>query len=184
MRGDNHYQLQIPTLSLISLSYHIQHSLNLYNKAQFHQAIKMRGDNPTLTTDPNTSLHIFVISYPTFFKPSQQGIFWYHLSPINWTRNLFFLTGLYYMETFCMVVLGGEYVTTYCWGPGVPTRLYLWYSKDTTRESLGIHVLETKILVQCMGLYRCEKGFPHYTWSPFATKLKRRLPIKMDFGVI
>ena len=26
------------------------------------------------------------------------------------------------METFCMVVLGGEYVTTYCWRPGMPTR--------------------------------------------------------------
>ena len=75
MRDDNHYQQQIPTLSLISLSYHIQCSSNLYNKGQFHQAIKMRGDNPTLTTNPNTSLHIFVISYPTFFKSSQQGIF-------------------------------------------------------------------------------------------------------------
>ena len=26
------------------------------------------------------------------------------------------------METFCMVVLGREYVTTCCWRPGVPTR--------------------------------------------------------------
>ena len=25
------------------------------------------------------------------------------------------------METFSMVVLGGEYVTIYCWRPGVPT---------------------------------------------------------------
>ena len=56
---------------LASLSYHIQHSSNLYNKAQFHQANKMRGDNPTLTTNPNTLLHIFVIWYPTFFKSSQ-----------------------------------------------------------------------------------------------------------------
>ena len=69
MRDNNPYQLQILTLSLISLSYHFQHSSNLYNKAQFHQAIKMRGDNPILTTNPNTSLHIFVISYQTFFKP-------------------------------------------------------------------------------------------------------------------
>ena len=28
------------------------------------------------------------------------------------------------METFCMVVLGGEYVMTYCWRPGVPTRFF------------------------------------------------------------
>ena len=28
------------------------------------------------------------------------------------------------METFSMVVLGREYVTTYCWRPGVPTRYY------------------------------------------------------------
>ena len=93
MRDDNHYQLQIPTLSLISLSYHIQRSSNLYNKAQFHQVIKMRGDNPTLTTNPNTSLHIFVISiqhssnlhnkayFDTTYPPStEQGIFLF-----NWT---------------------------------------------------------------------------------------------------
>ena len=48
-----------------------QSSSNLYNKAQFHQALKMRGDNLILTTNPNTQLHIFVISYPTFFKPLQ-----------------------------------------------------------------------------------------------------------------
>ena len=40
------------------------------------------------------------------------------------------------METFCMVVLGREYVTTYCWRPRVPTRLlsdtwglFLWANK-------------------------------------------------------
>ena len=27
------------------------------------------------------------------------------------------------MVTFSMVVLGWEYVTKYCWRPGVPTRL-------------------------------------------------------------
>ena len=32
------------------------------------------------------------------------------------------------METFCMVVLGGEYVTTYCWHPGVPTRFHVAYT--------------------------------------------------------
>ena len=54
MRDDNHSQLPILTLIFMSLSYHIQCSSNLYNKAWFHQAIKMRGDNPILTTNPNT----------------------------------------------------------------------------------------------------------------------------------
>ena len=31
------------------------------------------------------------------------------------------------METFCMVVLGGEYVTTYCWRLGVPTRFFFFF---------------------------------------------------------
>ena len=38
----------------MSLSYHIQHSSNLYNKAQFHQMIKMRGNNLILTINPKT----------------------------------------------------------------------------------------------------------------------------------
>ena len=62
-------------LSFISLSYHIQHSSNLYNKAYFDT------------------------------------------TPYQLNREAF-----YKMETFCMVVFGGEYVTTYCWCPGVPTR--------------------------------------------------------------
>ena len=35
------------------------------------------------------------------------------------------------METFSMVVLGGEYVTTYCWRPAVPTHLVLWIKKKS-----------------------------------------------------
>ena len=31
----------------------------------------MRGDNPILTTNPNTLFLIFVISYAVFFKPIQ-----------------------------------------------------------------------------------------------------------------
>ena len=42
----------------------------------------------------------------------------------QWKKS--FLTGVYDMETFSMVVLGGEYVTTYCWRPGVPTPFYLF----------------------------------------------------------
>ena len=71
IRGDNHYQLPILTLIFMSLSYHIQCSSNLYNKAQFDEAIKMRDDNPILTTNPNTLFLIFVISYAVFFKPIQ-----------------------------------------------------------------------------------------------------------------
>ena len=67
-------------LSFISLSYHIQHSSNLYNKAYFD-------------TTP------YQLNRESFYK----------------------------METFCIVVFGREYVTTYCWRPGVPTRLFFFW---------------------------------------------------------
>ena len=54
--------------------------------------------------------------------------------PHQLNRESFFLTGLYNMETFCMVLLGGEYVTTYCWRPGVPTR----YKVSKVRTNLRL----------------------------------------------
>ena len=42
----------------------MQCSSNIYNKASFHETIKMRGKNPTLTINPNIFLYIFTRSYP------------------------------------------------------------------------------------------------------------------------
>ena len=75
---------------LISLSYHTQHSSNLYNKAYFD-------------TTP------YQLNRESFYK----------------------------METFCMVVFGGEYVMTYCWRPGVPTRLTLANSHGPLNSHAG-----------------------------------------------
>ena len=38
------------------------------------------------------------------------------------------------METFSMVVLGWEYVTIYCWRPGVPTR---WQFSNSNIETVN-----------------------------------------------
>ena len=40
------------------------------------------------------------------------------------------------METFCIVVLGGEYVMTYCWRLGVPT--HLTFTQTNIKEVVWI----------------------------------------------
>ena len=98
-------------LSFISLSYHIQHSSNLYNKAYFDT------------------------------------------TPYQLNRE-----SSYKMETFCMVVFGGEYVTTYCWRPGVA---YFFYS---LRQAHFIHYTIT-LLVERF-LYFFWQFFPPSSFPP------------------
>ena len=118
MRDDNHYQLQIPTLTLIPLSYHIQHSSNLYNKAQLHQVIKMRDDNPTLTTNPNTFTSYLCYIISNILQTFTTRHILIPPIPHQLNRESFFLNGLYNMETFCMVVLGGGICDDILLAPG------------------------------------------------------------------
>ena len=70
---NSHKRTLKPKFFFTSHQHQLQFVSNLHNTVSFHEMIKIRGNNPTLTLKPNIFLHISSTSTLISFKSSQHS---------------------------------------------------------------------------------------------------------------